>query len=89
MALKNYDRDILLLLLEQGADPNLCFSKNVNVPEYPMDYAWAHLHSGNIWFEVISILEHYGAETENATFKALFVRYKNELAGMLYNTKQK
>ena len=44
--------------------------------------------SGDMWFEVISILGHYGATTTNATYISVSEQYKNELIPLkpkLYN----
>ena len=73
LAVEHYQREILLLLLEYGANPNVDSTKS------PLIYACTN--GGTNAMEMIAILRVFGAKCEEAVVQNFIEEHEEELAG--------
>ena len=75
VAIENYEREILLLLLENGANPNL---RGISAP---LEHACAAFKGESYWFEIIAILIAYGANSDELFVRQFFEQHEVALKG--------
>ena len=76
VAIENYEREILLLLLEHGANPNL------RGATAPLEHVCTSFKGESYWFEIIAILLAFGASSDELFVGQFFEEHKVALDGI-------